>query len=186
MWQRYAYIALVAFATTTALTYVRYRTTDGDVLSYSDVAVAIATPVTTSTPVPTPTSTPTPTPTAIPTPTPTAIPSPTATPTPTPLPMPEYTPEQIHGYVEQYSGSYALDPNMMRKIVQCESGFNEKATNGPYAGLFQFSTSTWISTRNAMGMDPDPNLRYHAEEAVKTGAFKISRDGYGAWPACSI
>jgi hypothetical protein len=35
-----------------------------------------------------------------------------------------------------------------------------------------------------MGENPDPFLRYHPEEAAKTAAFKMSRDGFGAWPVC--
>jgi hypothetical protein len=35
-----------------------------------------------------------------------------------------------------------------------------------------------------MGLNPDPELRFNAEEAIKTTAYKISRDGTGAWPVC--
>jgi hypothetical protein len=73
----------------------------------------------------------------------------------------------------------------MKKIAQCESGMRPEATNGPYGGMFQFVSSTWISNRKAMGKDPNPALRYNAAEAIETAAFKMGRDGYGAWPACS-
>lgn len=86
---------------------------------------------------------------------------------------------------QQYGAVYGVDPVIMQKIASCESGERAEANNGPYGGMFQFATATWVSNRKAMGEDPNPVLRFNAEEAVKTAAFKMSRDGYGAWPACS-
>jgi hypothetical protein len=73
---------------------------------------------------------------------------------------------------------------MMIGIAKCESGFRENAVNGPYAGIYQFVSGTWISNRRAMGLDENLELRYNAEESVKTAAFKMNRDGFGAWPVC--
>jgi hypothetical protein len=50
--------------------------------------------------------------------------------------------------------------------------------------MFQFLASTWSANRNSMGLDPNPELRFDAQESIKTTAFKISRDGVGAWPVC--
>jgi len=86
---------------------------------------------------------------------------------------------------QQYAEQYGISSQMLKDIAHCESGFNENAINGVYGGMFQFVSSTWRSNRLAMGLDPDPNLRFNAEEAIKTAAFKMSRDGYGAWPACA-
>lgn len=86
---------------------------------------------------------------------------------------------------QKYGAEYGVDPVIMQKIASCESGERADATNGPYGGMFQFVASTWSSNRKAMGEDPNPDLRFDAEEAVKTAAFKMSRDGFGAWPACS-
>jgi soluble lytic murein transglycosylase-like protein len=91
----------------------------------------------------------------------------------------------VHALIDRYAGQYGLNPEVVKKIAQCESGMRPEATNGPYGGMFQFVSSTWSSNRRAMGLDPDPSLRYNAEEAIKTATFKMSRDGYGAWPACS-
>ncbi len=95
-------------------------------------------------------------------------------------------PETIEDYVRQYGSEYNVDSNLLKRIAHCESGFNAQAIspNGLYAGLFQFVDTTWISNRKAMGLDPNPDLRFNAEEAVKTAAFKIARDGTGAWPVC--
>jgi hypothetical protein len=66
----------------------------------------------------------------------------------------------------------------------CESGLNIRATNGIYGGLYQFSANTWISTRQAMNMNTDQNLRFNAEEAIRTAAFRIATLGDRAWPNC--
>jgi hypothetical protein len=117
----------------------------------------------------------------------------TATPTPTTNPSP--TPTEIikidvprsdfDALIEQYAISSGVDSRMMKMIAKCESGFRPEATNGPYAGIYQFISSTWVSNRLAMGEDPNPELRLNAEEAIKTAAFKMGRDGFSAWPVCS-
>ena len=35
-----------------------------------------------------------------------------------------------------------------------------------------------------MNMDPNPELRFHPEEAIRTAAFKISTAGLAPWPNC--
>ncbi len=94
-------------------------------------------------------------------------------------------PGDIQNLIQKYANLYRVDSNLMTKIAKCESGFNPDAVNGPFAGLFQFISGTWITNRKAMGLNTDPALRFNAEEAIKTAAFKISRDGAGAWPVCS-
>jgi hypothetical protein len=133
---------------------------------------------------------PTYTPTPTNTPTPTYTPTPTRTPTPTPLPLPTRIPASatdIDKWFEQYSREFNVDIAILRKIAVCESGYNSVSNNKKhnYGGMFQFSASTWTTTRLAMGVDPNPDLRFHPGEAIKTAAYKISRNGTGAWPACS-
>jgi hypothetical protein len=94
------------------------------------------------------------------------------------------THENVITLIEKYASEYGVDKNMMIGIAKCESGFRENAVNGPYAGIYQFVSGTWISNRRAMGLDTNLNLRFNAEEAAKTAAFKMSRDGFGAWPVC--
>lgn len=139
------------------------------------------TPLPTFTPTPTNTPTPTPTPTNTPTPSPT----PTATPTPTPYVAPP-SPGELDGYFQKYSQEYGIDEQLLRKIAHCESGYNTTSHNTTYdyAGMYQFSRDTWTSTRQHMGADANPDLRFNAEEAIKTAAFKISRGGQNAWANC--
>ena len=136
-------------------------------------------------------------PSSTPTPTTTPVPTATAKPVqqvaaqdrvaPTRQPVQYTAPAEIDGMINKYAAEYGADPNMMKKIAKCESNYNPGAISpsGAYHGLYQFVASTWISNRNAMGLDPDPALRHNAEEAIRTAAFKMGRDGYGAWPVCS-
>lgn len=91
----------------------------------------------------------------------------------------------VYNMIQTYAGQYNADSAKMIAIAYCESGLRSNAVNGPFAGVYQFLSSTWQSNRRAMGLDPDPTLRYNIEESIKTAAFKMGRDGYGAWPACS-
>jgi hypothetical protein len=119
--------------------------------------------------------------TETPVPTPTFTPTPTRTPTPTPVPILSNDLETLFG---KYSSTYNTDKELLRKIAFCESKFNPNASNGPYAGLYQFTEGSWIVTRRRMGLDTNPTLRLNPEEAIKTAAFKISKDGPHAWPNC--
>ena len=106
------------------------------------------------------------------------------TPTPTPIPQPEFSGEEIHKFIERFSAQYSCDPNVLRHIAVCESGFRADAVNGPYVGLFQFATVTWKSHRNLMGEDGNPDLRFNAEEAVQTAAYVVSQGKGYIWPNC--
>lgn len=108
-------------------------------------------------------------------------------PTPTPTVPLQYT-SPVTGYdgmIETYGAQYRVDANILKKIASCESGFNPNALNGPYGGMYQFAAQTWINTRSQMGRDTNPDLRFDAKEAIMTAAFKISRDGTGAWANCA-
>ncbi|PIS08690.1 hypothetical protein COT75_05375 [Candidatus Beckwithbacteria bacterium CG10_big_fil_rev_8_21_14_0_10_34_10] len=99
-----------------------------------------------------------------------------------PVPIP--SPVNLKIMFEQYASQYSISPQVLIKIANCESHFNPNALNGPYGGMYQYQESTWVSTRKAMSENPDPNLRFNPEEAIKTTAFKISQGGIGAWPVC--
>jgi soluble lytic murein transglycosylase-like protein len=130
---------------------------------------------------PTATHTPTPTPTNTPTPTATPTPTPTVTPTPTSIPL---TSEVLEGYFEKYAHEYSVDRDQLRKIASCESGFNSQARNGDYSGMFQFATRSWQAKRAQMNLDSNPDLRFNAEESIRTAAYTISAGGISAWPSC--
>jgi soluble lytic murein transglycosylase-like protein len=124
------------------------------------------------------------------TPTPTATPTPTNTPTPKPRPTAKpvvaLPPSEYEAYFDQYSAQYGVSKDLLKHIAKCESGINpgSRSANGLYGGMFQFLASTWSSTRTEMGLDPNPELRFNAEEAIRTAAYKISKNGAGAWAGC--
>lgn len=134
---------------------------------------------TTPTPTPKPTATPTPTPIPTPTNAPTPTPKPTATPTPVPVSIGD-----INTLIDTYAGQYAVAADTLKHIAMCESGYNPVAVNGPYGGLFQFSSSTWVTYRNMMGKDTNPDLRFNAEESIQTAAFVFSLKSDKSWPTC--
>jgi soluble lytic murein transglycosylase-like protein len=137
---------------------------------------------------PTLTPSPKPSPTALPTPKPTAtsklLPAPTKTPTPTLVPEPVFSLEQVQGFIERFGAQYGVDPHVLRHMAVCESTFNQRAVNGPYAGLYQFDERTWKTNRQSMGEDPNVDLRFNAEEAVQTTAYMVSLGKESAWPNC--
>ena len=94
--------------------------------------------------------------------------------------------QDVVGLIQKYAAEYGANADVMIAIARCESGFQANATSpsGAYKGIYQFVTSTWQSNRREMGLSDNPVLMYNLEEAIKTAAFKMGRDGYGAWPAC--
>ena len=134
-----------------------------------------------------PTTLPTPLPTEItPTASPTAIVAlkkikPTATPKPTPT---AEAPERVNNLIDRYRIVFGLDPNVFRHLLLCESGQKSNATNGKYVGLFQFDKQTWVNMRKEMGQETDPDLRYSAEESIKTTAYALSKGRKKLWPNC--
>jgi beta-glucosidase-like glycosyl hydrolase len=115
----------------------------------------------------------------------TPVPTPTFTPTPTPKPMPKLYIGNLDSFFTKYSNQYSVSPDLLKRIANCESHFNSNSVNGPYGGMFQFHEGTWMNIRRIMNENTDPNLRYNAEEAIKTAAFKISVNGAASWPNCS-
>lgn len=101
----------------------------------------------------------------------------------TPSPMP---PSELDALFQKYGAEYGVSWEKLKAIAKCESGFNAAVVskNGLYGGLFQYVASTWSGTRKQMGLDPNPDLRFNAEEAIRTTAYKISVGGTGPWPHC--
>jgi hypothetical protein len=132
---------------------------------------------------------PTPIATIVPTqsPIPTEVPSPTPIPTRKPTPAPTITPatsEEVNGFIDRFAGQYGVDPNVIRYMALCESGFRSNAVSGAYVGLFQFGPITWQNIRAEIGEDTNINLRYSAEESVQTASYAFSKGKGKIWPNC--
>lgn len=132
---------------------------------------------------PTPIITPTLSPPMIPTPVPTPTPIPTKRPTPVPTPTPASS-EEVNGFIDRFAGQYGVDPNVIRYIALCESGFRSNAEKAGYVGLFQFGPITWKNLRAEIGEDTNINLRYSAEESVQTASYALSKGKQKIWPNC--
>lgn len=97
------------------------------------------------------------------------------------------TDQDVVELIRKYASQYGANAEVMIAIARCESDLNADAVSpsGAYKGIYQFETSTWRSNRRKMGLSDDPALMFDLEEAIKTAAFKMGSDGYGAWPVCS-
>lgn len=111
----------------------------------------------------------------------TPTPTPTLSPTPTPIPV---TAEQLDGWFTKYAGEYSIDRSKLWNIAVCESSLRPNARNGLYGGLYQYSASTWKTTRLRMNTDSNPDLRFNPEESIRTAAFHYSISGTSPWPNC--
>jgi len=118
-------------------------------------------------------------------------PIPTVVPTPKPSPKPVVAAVQLPAHeldslFQKYGAEYGVSWEKLKAIAKCESNFNAGVVskNGLYGGMYQYVASTWVGTRKQMGLDPNPELRFNAEEAIRTTAWKISQGGIGAWPVC--
>lgn len=98
--------------------------------------------------------------------------------------IPTATSAEVNGFIDRFSSQYGVDPNILRYIAICESGFSSNAKNGPYIGLFQFGEITWKNIRKEFGEDTNPDLRYSAEESVQTAAYALSHGKGKIWPNC--
>jgi soluble lytic murein transglycosylase-like protein len=106
------------------------------------------------------------------------------TPTPTTQIPKRASSQEINELIGRYSSQYGLDPNVIRHIAICESGFNSSAVNKQYVGLFQFDETTWKNIRNETGDDNNPDLRFSALESIRTVTYEISKGKSGLWPNC--
>lgn len=165
--------AVLLLLTLGILTFLFIRTGDNNVTKRTPIYPTIA-----ATATPTPSLTPKPTyiPTRVPSPIPTSTTIPAS---PTLIPS-----NQFESYFDEFSAHYNVNKELLKKIALCESGLNPGSVNGEYGGMYQFTIETWRATRNQMGADANPDLRFDASESIKTAAYKISNKGENAWVNC--
>ena len=185
LWQYFVLGVVLTFVPVTIYAASGSQASDSEVLS-----ITIETKEAEITPSPTPVVTNTPTPVPIKTNIPTLLPSATPIPTPTPTIQPTPiaqapSPADLENFFARYANEYGVDINMLKRIADCESHFNPAAINGPYGGMYQYTVTSWASKRIEMGLDVNPELRFNAEESIRTAAYTILHYGVGIWPSCS-
>jgi len=79
---------------------------------------------------------------------------------------------------------YGVDAGKMQRMMTCESGGNPNSVGGGgrFYGLFQYLPSTWAGASAGAGY-AGASI-YDAKAQIYTTAWKISIQGYGAWPVC--
>lgn len=116
--------------------------------------------------------------------------TPVATPTRKPSLTPTNNPKSItmvnmEDLMEKYAKKESVNRELLKKIAICESKLNPAALNGTYGGLYQFTPGAWTNNRKEMNSDPNPDLRFIPEEAIRTAAYAVSRGRVYLWPNCS-
>lgn len=83
--------------------------------------------------------------------------------------------------VQRTSAPVVADGSVWDRLAQCEAGGNWSINtgNGYYGGL-QFNLSSWQAVGGS-GLPSDASR----EEQIMRGQMLQSRQGWGAWPACS-
>ena len=76
------------------------------------------------------------------------------------------------------ASTYGVPLARLRQVATCESTLNPNATNGRYAGLFQFGVPLWRTTPYAKFSRTDP----YAASLAAAWAFK--RGMHRHWPIC--
>lgn len=88
-------------------------------------------------------------------------------------------PAEIIAIINEYSAIHGLDANKVARIAKCESGFNPKATNGIYQGLFQHHVDYWPGRAAKYGMSGASIFDARAQIVVTTAM--MAAVGYGPW-----
>ncbi len=84
-------------------------------------------------------------------------------------------------YAEQYALQYGVDPKILKKVMQCESGGNihTKAGDGGRAkGVMQFHEPTFLGYEKKLGIDLD-YMSY--EDQIHLAAYMISKGQGNQW-----
>lgn len=87
-------------------------------------------------------------------------------------------------WINDASIKFGVDASKMQRLMMCESGGNASAVGGGgrFYGLFQYLPSTWSGASSGAGFAG--SSIYDPKAQIYTTAWKISKQGYGAWPVC--
>lgn len=88
--------------------------------------------------------------------------------------------EDIKAYIRQI---FEKDADRAIRVATCEGGFtyNNHNPRSTASGIFQFLDSTWIRTRNVMGLNPSLILKENWILNIETAHYLLHRSGWGQW-----
>jgi len=87
----------------------------------------------------------------------------------------------IDHLITKYALMYMVDEKLARKIICCESNFNQDAINkkaviGEDVGLFQLNSHYWQEHMASRGWDI-----YNTEDNIQAGMWLLSTEGSKPW-----
>lgn len=87
-------------------------------------------------------------------------------------------------WINDAASKYGVDASKMSRMMYCESGARPDAVGGGgrFHGLFQYLKSTWAGASSQAGWGG--SSIYDPKAQIYTTAWKISIQGYRAWPVC--
>jgi soluble lytic murein transglycosylase-like protein len=89
-----------------------------------------------------------------------------------------HAPPSVDHALRLAAAAYGVPAAKLRRVAQCESTLNPKATNGRYVGLFQFGTPLWKATPYGRFSRADPYA------AAAAAAWALKRGMARHWPLC--
>ncbi|MDQ6773795.1 MAG: transglycosylase SLT domain-containing protein, partial [Candidatus Dormibacteraeota bacterium] len=99
-------------------------------------------------------------------------------------PIPNYPPGTVQEIIVQAFSPYG--PGAVQwglRVARCESNYHPGSINpsGPYYGIFQFLTSTFVNTAKAAGMPYTGANIMDPVAQSNVAAWKWAHGGAGAW-----
>ena len=80
----------------------------------------------------------------------------------------------VDGQITYFSNLYQADEPLIRKVIDCESGYNHNSSsdNGYSNGIMQFQKATFFRMSKLFGEELDYNSKY---DQLKLGIWALSK-----------
>jgi hypothetical protein len=88
--------------------------------------------------------------------------------------------EAVRAVVLAAAMSHGVDPDVMDRIALCESGYNARAMNGPYVGVFQLG-----STKQKQFLAEGYTDLFDAAQQANFVAERLAAGEIASWAGCT-